>query len=165
LLSELEAKRIRYRHGAPIYRGWVFPLSYVWARLGGLVAHEITPSNAVIRKGPALVRGELVLELPSLFERDNEPDETERYVADPRGSTTVVEVPLVQLHRDDILRRLQARGFMPLQHELPLSSPTPNEPLATQDAAAPEPAPISLRRKSPNRYPLRRRRVIRPLQQ
>jgi hypothetical protein len=125
LLAELEAGRIRYRHGKPIYRGWAFPLSYFWARLGELVAHEIAPNNAVIRKGPALVRAELVLELPSLFKPDNEPketEETERYVADPQGSMTVVELPLVQLHRDDILRRMQACGHLPLQHKLPLSS-------------------------------------------
>src|SRR5262249_35515372 len=51
----------------------------------------------------------------------------ERYVFDPHGRTTVIRLELVQLHQGDILRRLQERGLLPMQQELPLSATAPNK--------------------------------------
>jgi len=136
LLNERAAGRIRCRHGEPIYRGQAFPLTYVWQRIDGRVEHEITVSNSVIRRGAPFVQATP----PPPFKKMGEPDEDEPGTAQsPRklksdelswilGSSqqaAEVELPLVQLNRDDILRRMQENGYLPLQHELPLSnSPT-----------------------------------------
>jgi hypothetical protein len=147
LLIELAARRIRYRHlGEPIYRGWAFPLLYFWHRIDKLIEHEISVRNSVIRRGPGFVQA-----TPSPpLKRMNEPDEDEPGTAQsPRelkpdelcwilGSSQQaadVELPLVQLNRDDILRRMQECGYLPLQHKLPLSPP------ASQETAEPNSTP------------------------
>jgi len=136
LLAELEAGRIRYRrNGDPIYRGWAFPMDYFWLRVGGLVEHEITVSNSVIRRGASFVQATP----PPPRKKMGEPDEDKlgtaqsprklrldelHWILDPDRRETVVELRLVQLNRDDILRRMQERGYLPLQQELPLPAST-----------------------------------------
>jgi hypothetical protein len=144
LLIELSAGRIRYRYqDKPIYRGRAFPLIYFWQRFDDLVVHEITARNSVIRSGITFTPATP----PPPFKKMGEPDEDEpgttqsprklkpdelRWILDPGRQATVVELPLVRLHRDDILRRLQEDGYLPLQHELLLSSsaspPNPERP-------------------------------------
>jgi len=144
LLIELAAGRIQYRfQDKPIYHRQAFPLTYFWQRVDRLIEHEITVSNSVIRRGPPFVQATP----PPPFKKMGEPDEDEPGTAQsPRklkldelcwilGSSQQaadVEILLVQLNRDDILRRMQENGYLPLQHELPLSSsvspPNPKRP-------------------------------------
>jgi hypothetical protein len=161
LLNERAAGRIRCRHGEPIYRRQAFPLTYFWQRIDGrrieheifwqridgLIEHKITVGNSVIRRGPPFVQATP----PPPFKKMGEPDEDEPGTAQsPRklksdelcwilGSSQQaadVELPLVQLHRDDILRRLEESGYLPLQHKLPLSPPV------SQETAEPNPTPV-----------------------
>jgi hypothetical protein len=118
LLIEISAQHIRYRyHGKLEFDGWVFPVSCFWWR-NKFVLHEITASDAVIRTGAAVIPAE------------PDKDGNERYILDVQRSATV-RMPLVQLHRDDIVRRLRERGFMSAsdstsaQQELPLPAPSP----------------------------------------
>jgi hypothetical protein len=88
LLTELDAKRIRYRfHGQAKYTGWFFPLDYFWLRDDKLITHEITADATVIRSGIALVKGEPPppMERRPGFERLNPGarDNEERDVFDP----------------------------------------------------------------------------------
>ena len=135
LLVELEAGRIHYRYrDKPIYRGQAFPLTYFWQRFDGLIEHKITVSNSVIRRGAPFVQATP----PPPFKKMGEPDEDEPGTAQsPRklkpdelcwilGSSQQaadVELPLIQLNRDDILRRMQENGYLPQQQELPLPAP------------------------------------------
>jgi hypothetical protein len=138
LLIELSAKHIRYRYHAKLeFDGSAFPEPYFWWRNNKFVRHEITASAAVIRTGAALVPamrspqsvppGWRVVYMPS----DKDGDEC--YVLDVQQSVTV-RMPLVQLHRDDIVHRLRERRFMSAsdstsaQQELPLSAPSPPPP-------------------------------------
>ena len=136
LLIELAAGRIQYRfQDKPIYHRQAFPLTYFWQRVDRLIEHEITVSNSVIRRGPPFVQATP----PPPFKKMGEPDEDEPGTAQsPRklkldelcwilGSSQQaadVEILLVQLNRDDILRRMQERGYLPLQQELPLPAST-----------------------------------------
>ena len=142
LLIEVSAKHIRYRyHGKLEFDGWAFPEPYFWWRNKKFVRHEITASGTVIRTGAALVPakrstqsvppGWRVVYMPS------DKDGNECYVLDVQRSVTV-RMPLVQLHRDDIVRRLRERGFMSAsdstsaQQKLPLPTPSPSPPLSEQ---------------------------------
>ena len=170
LLTERAAGRIGCHHGTPIYRGLAFPLSYVWQgvdwrgverrvvceifwqRADGLVEHEITVSNSVIRRGPPFVKATP----PPPFKKRGEPDEDElgtaesprkldpdelEWILAPSQQATVVELPLVQLNRDDILRRMQECGYLPLQQELPLPASASQESAsASQVVPAESPA-------------------------
>src|SRR5262249_53630179 len=132
LLIELHAKRIRYRyHGQAKCEGWEFPLTYVWLRHDKLITHEITLDATVIRRGITLVRAKPPppMRRRKGFTRLNPGarDSEERYVFDPHGRTTVTRLELVQLHRGDILRRLQERGLLPMQQELSLPATAPNK--------------------------------------
>jgi len=121
LLIEVSAKHIRYRYyGKLEFDGWAFPEPYFWQR-NTFVRHEVTASSTVIRTGAALIPAE------------PDKDGNERYILDVQRSVTVC-MPLVQLHRDDIIRRLRERGFMSAsdsasaQQELPLPAPSPPPP-------------------------------------
>jgi hypothetical protein len=121
LLIEVSAKHIRYRYyGKLEFDGWAFPEPYFWQR-NTFVRHEVTASSTVIRIGAALIAAE------------PDKDGNERYILDVQRSVTA-RMPLVQLHRDDIVRRLRERGFMSAsdstsaQQELPLPAPPPPPP-------------------------------------
>jgi hypothetical protein len=118
LLIELSAKRIRYRYQgkAEFSSPLVFPLKYFFVR-HKLIEHEIAADGAVIRKGPALVRGKRQRRRPlrvGWVRRGKVDEDTEKdfYIFDPKRRSVVVRLPLVQLHRDDILRRLQETGYL-----------------------------------------------------
>jgi len=141
LLIELAAGRIQYRfQDKPIYHGQAFPLTYFWQRVDGLIEHEITVSNSVIRRGAPFVQatppppfrkmGELDEDEPGTAQspRKLKPDEL-RWILGSSQQAVDVELPLVQLNRDDILRRMQENGYLPQQQELPLSSPVSQEPV------------------------------------
>ena len=153
LLIELAAGRIQYRfQDKPIYHGQAFPLTYFWQRVDGLIEHEITVSNSVIRRGPPFVKATP----PPPFKKRGEPDEDElgtaesprkldpdelEWILAPSQQATVVELPLVQLNRDDILRRMQECGYLPLQQELPLPASASQESAsASQVVPAESPA-------------------------
>jgi hypothetical protein len=106
-------------------------LDYFWLRDDKLITHEITADATVIRRGIALVKAEPPPPMPRRegFIRRNPGarDNEERYVFDPHERTTVIRLALVQLHQGDILRRLQERGLLPMQQELPLPATAPNK--------------------------------------
>jgi hypothetical protein len=138
LLTEVAAKHIRYRyHGKLEFDGWAFPESYFWQR-SKFVRHEITASGTVIRAGAVLVpakrRAQSVRQQRwRAVYTASDKDGNECYVLDAQRSVTV-RMPLVQLHHDDIVRRLRETGFMSAsdsisaQQELPLSAPSPPPP-------------------------------------
>jgi hypothetical protein len=111
LSATKRAERICWRYqGKAQFSGHAFPLEdYFWVR-APKVRHEITADGAVIRKGPALVQAKWARK-PKGWKRFK-PDEVP-YVFDPQGRSTTVRLPLVQLHRDDILRRLRETGLLP----------------------------------------------------
>ena len=135
LLLEVSAKHVRYRyHGKLEFDGWAFPEPYFWWRNNKFVHHEITASGTVIRTGAALVPAKRsALSVPPgwrVVYMPSDKDGNECYVLDVQRSVTV-RMPLVQLHRDDIVCRLRERGFMSAsdstsaQQELPLPAPSP----------------------------------------
>jgi hypothetical protein len=144
LLTEVAGGHIRYRYSGKLeFDGWAFPEFYFWWR-NKFILHEITPGGTVIRTGAALIKARAA---PQRRHRQGQhwshragpPDEygNERYVLDVQQSVTV-RMPLVQLHRDDIVRRLRERGFMSAsdstsaQQELPLSAPLSPPPSSEQ---------------------------------
>jgi hypothetical protein len=138
LLTEVAAGHIRYRyHGKLEFDGWAFSESYFWER-NKFVCHEITATGTVIRAGAALIKARAAPPMSSpgphwsyrTGPTKSDKDGNECYVLDTQRSVTA-RMPLVQLHRDDIFRRLREMGYMSAsdstsaQQELPLPAPPP----------------------------------------
>ena len=102
----------------------------------------------MIRTGAALIKGE--------------PDDygDERYILDVQRSVTA-NMPLVQLHRDDIVRRLREMGFMSAsdgtvaRRELPMPAPlpAPPSPPSSEQVKQEEPTSAQQPKRDPSEAP------------
>jgi hypothetical protein len=157
LLAEVSAKHILYRyHGKLEFDGPAFPEYYFWQR-NKFVRHEITASGTVIRTGAALVpakRSGQSVPRSKRWRVVYMASDEGGYVLDVKRSATA-RMPLVQLHRDDIVRRLREMGFMSAsdstsaQQELPLPAPPPSPPSSPSSGAQPPGQLESVGQKSP----------------